>query len=215
MNRGSRDLLWLWIIGISDYIVHSKMADLEINEEIAQCNDEVSKICFDQSRSQEPQIAEEKVDYKDKDLFKLVGGTLKTKNMEIGMIRVERELKVMLLRHWNLYDSISNSNYMVTKLNIHREPGQNTFKKFLARIGCPLEQAKQKYNFMDAQLRSELKQRILDHSAEFKLESILVSSFVRQINEVMQVSAMDVAYSLSTILEYPHHINQYHNDIAK
>lgn len=51
MNRGSRDLLWLWIIGISDYIVHSKMADLEINEEIAECNDEVSKICFDQGRS--------------------------------------------------------------------------------------------------------------------------------------------------------------------
>lgn len=81
-------------------------------------------------------------EYKDRDLFKIVGGSLKTQMMEIGMIRVERELKLMLLRHWNLYDSISNSNYMVTKLNIHREPAKNTFKKFLARIGCPIAQAK-------------------------------------------------------------------------
>lgn len=68
---------------------------------------------------------------------------------------------------------------------------------------------------MEAQLRRELKQRILDHSAEFKLDSILISSHVRQVTETMQVSAMDVAYALSTILEYPHHINQYNDDKIK
>lgn len=65
---------------------------------------------------------------------------------------------------------------------------------------------------MEAQLRGELKQRILDHSAEFKLDSILISSHVRQVTETMQVSAMDVAYAVSTILEYPHHINQFQSD---
>ena len=84
-------------------------------------------------------ILPEGADYQDKDLFKLVEGTLKSSTLEVGMIKVERELKLMLLRHWNLYDSMSNSNYMVSKLAIAREPGQKTFKKFLAQIGCPLE----------------------------------------------------------------------------
>ena len=39
-------------------------------------------------------------DYKDKDLFKLV--TRETSNHEIGTILNEKDLKLMLLRHWTL-----------------------------------------------------------------------------------------------------------------
>ena len=48
----------------------------------------------------------------------------------------------MLLRHWTLFDSICNSNYLVSKLKVGKEPGLKTLKKFLVTIGCSLEQAK-------------------------------------------------------------------------
>jgi cell division control protein 45 len=63
----------------------------------------------------------------------------------------------MLLRHWTLMDSISNSNYVVSKLELWKEPGQMELKRFLAVLGVPIEQAKQKYNFMDPEIRNELK----------------------------------------------------------
>ena len=84
--------------------------------------------------------------------------------MEVGNIKFELDLNIMLLRHWTLYESISNSNHFVTKLEILREPGQKKFKRFLAQIGCPLDQAKQKYMYMDPELRNKLKQSILDKS---------------------------------------------------
>jgi cell division control protein 45 len=62
-------------------------------------------------------------------------------NREKGTILIEQELKLMLLRHWTLYDSMHNSNYLVSKLVLWKEPGQRELKKFLAQIGIPLDQA--------------------------------------------------------------------------
>ena len=78
--------------------------------------------------------------YKDRNLFDLV--TLESNTKELGTIMIEQELKMMMLRHWTLYDSICNSNYLVTKLKIGKEPGLKTFKAFLIKIKFSLEQAK-------------------------------------------------------------------------
>ena len=56
------------------------------------------------------------------DLFKQV--SIQSRNKEIGTITMEQDLKLMLLRHWSLFDSMSNSNYIVAKMNIWKEPGQ-------------------------------------------------------------------------------------------
>ena len=85
-----------------------------------------------------------------------------------------------LLRHWTLYDSISNSNYLVTKLKIGREPGLKTFKKFLVTLGISIEQAQQKYQYMSPDLKKDLKRKIMDVSSDFGIEKILIDSYVRQ-----------------------------------
>jgi hypothetical protein len=55
----------------------------------------------------------------DKDLFKLV--IQETQNEEVGTIMIEKELRLMLLRHWSLLDSAYNSNYLVTKFTLWKE----------------------------------------------------------------------------------------------
>lgn len=64
---------------------------------------------------------------------------MKSVNKEIGTIMIAQELKLMLLRHWTLFDSISNSNYVVSKLKLWREEGQRDLKKFLALLGIPID----------------------------------------------------------------------------
>lgn len=54
----------------------------------------------------------------------------------------EVELKLMLLRHWTLFDSLCNSTYLVAKLELWKEHGQKELKKILALLGVSLDQAK-------------------------------------------------------------------------
>jgi len=89
----------------------------------------------------------------------------------------------MLLRHWTLEDSIYHSNYIISNLKLVKDKDQNRYKEFLAQLGIPLEQAKQKYKFMDRDIKTDIKRRILDKSHLFGIEKILTSSFIYQINE--------------------------------
>lgn len=104
---------------------------------------------------------------------------LQNSNKEIGHIRTEPELNFMLLRHWTLYDSLQNSNYVVQKMELWKEPGQECLRRFIASIGCPLDQAKQKYSFMDPKIKRDLKDRVLEKCENFGLAEILNQTFVR------------------------------------
>jgi len=65
--------------------------------------------------------------------------TQETENQEVGTIMMAQELKLMLLRHWTLEESILNSNFTVTKLETWKEEGQINLKKFLANVGIPID----------------------------------------------------------------------------
>ena len=73
----------------------------------------------------------------EKDLFKYV--SVQSRNKVVGTITMEQELKLMLLRHWTLYESLCNSNYLVSKLELWKEPGQKELRRLLATLGIALE----------------------------------------------------------------------------
>lgn len=203
MNRQTKDMLWFQIVGMSDLIIHNKTGTYDYDDDITRCNDEVQRLNPHIYNKQDDQLDEEGESQAEKnsDLFNLVNA--QTKNKEIGTILMEQELKFMLLRHWTLFDSLSNSTYIVAKMKLWKEPGQVELKRFLATIGVPLEQAKQKYNFMESKIKNELKQKILDCSNHFSLDNVIMNSYLRQIDSKTQISATDMAYSVSSILDSP------------
>lgn len=88
----------------------------------------------------------------------------------------------MLLRHWTLFDSLCNSNYIVSKLEIWKEHGQKELKRLLAILGISLDQAKQKFSFMDPTVRNEFKQKFLELPEDFGLSNIAMNTFIRQLD---------------------------------
>lgn len=44
LNRNNKDLLWFWIIGLSNQIVHQKIGESEYEEEVQVCNEEVLRM---------------------------------------------------------------------------------------------------------------------------------------------------------------------------
>ena len=80
------------------------------------------------------------------DLFQQLN--LVSTSKPVNHIWAEAELKFMLLRFWTLKDSIENSNYTVCSMKIWNEPGRKALNLFFAQLGVPLEQAKQKWNYV-------------------------------------------------------------------
>lgn len=126
-----------------------------------------------------------------------------SQSREIGHIQAETELKFMLLRHWTLYNSIQNSPYMVAKLRLSTEPGQQELLRFLAMTAVPLEEAKQQFAFMNPNIKRRFKERIFEVVQEFNLNDISMTSYSRQFDAKTQLSATDMAYAISALLETP------------
>lgn len=72
------------------------------------------------------------------------------------------DFNFMLLRFWTLFDSINNTNYTVAKLGLWKEPGQKELREFFAQIGVPLDQAKQKFSYMDPDTKKIMQEKILE-----------------------------------------------------
>lgn len=109
----------------------------------------------------------------------------------------------MLLRHWSLQESIYHSNYVIAQLSLANDPGQNKYRELMARIGVPLTEARQKYQYMDKGIRNGLKAKLLEKSSAFGLDNILTCTHVRQVSELLQVSSNDVAFAVASLLEAP------------
>lgn len=131
---------------MTDIIVHQRSGAHSIEHERDECFNEVQRLNPSFYNKQDDGEEHELIDNPqgatdgEKDLFKLV--TLNTRNREIGSIVYEQELKLMLLRHWTLFDSLCNSNYLVSKLQLWKEHGQKELRNILAKLGISLDQAK-------------------------------------------------------------------------
>ena len=52
-------------------------------------------------------------------------------------------------------------------------------------IGCPIEQAKQQYSFMNPEIKNKLKDNIMGVCDKFGLNEIVMNSYSRQFNSNM------------------------------
>ena len=69
---------------------------------------------------------------------------------------------------------------MVSKMGLDKEPGQNKLLQFLIEIGCPVDQAKQQWAFMDPDIKNSLSAKIKAKTDAFGLNDIFIESYYRQ-----------------------------------
>ncbi len=50
-------------------------------------------------------------------------------------IRFIEDFQLVLLRHWNLYDSLFHSTYVATKLGVWKEKGRQRLTNMLVKMG--------------------------------------------------------------------------------
>lgn len=192
LNRSSLDLLWLWIVGLTDQLLHKKIDRVEYEGKISTCINEVvshpSNIYKAPSRIEDEES----------------GFEIQTEQKPVSSLFIEhKDLRIMLYRHWSLYDSLYHSNYIASKLGIWKEPGKNKLNEILAQIGIPLQECKQQYRFMKSQFKATLREKLPIIGNQYEIEDLFITTCVRQYSRKRQYSASDVVYAVSALFEYP------------
>ncbi|BEI83339.1 hypothetical protein CcaverHIS002_0312070 [Cutaneotrichosporon cavernicola] len=112
------------------------------------------------------------------------------------------ELRFVLFRHWNLYDSMLHSSYVAARMGIWRERGQKRIQGLLAKMGYSMQECKQAYAHMDLKLKKELPEKLDAIAPEYGLVELEYPSFVRAFGfEVAVMSAADAVEGLTALLE--------------
>ena len=185
LHKENSFYLWYLIISLTDEYLRYHISDKKYDKLYAVCQNEVLRI--------------EKKKPKDDDTLKIYKSTAK----EGKTILIGSDYKLILYRHWNLYDSFIYSTYPLGVLSTWKEPGKGEVQKIFAYMGIPLSEARQKYRYMKNEYLDTFRDKIIDVSKKFFLNEIIFHSFIYQFDNNTEMSASDCVYLLSCLIECP------------
>ena len=185
LHKENTYYLWYLIISLTDEHLRYHISDKKYDKIYAICQSEILRI--------------EKKKPKEDDTLKIYKSTSK----EGKTILIGSDYKLILYRHWNLYDSFIYSTYPLGILSTWKEPGKGEVQKIFAYMGIPLSEAKQKYRYMKNEYLDTFRDKIIDVSKKFFLNDIIFHSFIYQFDNNTEMSASDCVYLLSCLIECP------------
>ena len=183
MSRDNNDLLWWAIVGHTEQLLLLKS---EIDKYIMgsdKLRDHVSRLNLQVSNSSE---------------------NPDTTTKAVGSMRLsyQKELNLNLYRHWSLYESLQHSIYTASKFKIWTLKGKQKLSEFLAELGLPIVQCKQKFATMDLELRNDVRSIFEEKAEKYGLDDITFNSFTSSFGFRHRFCAADVVYAIIAILEH-------------
>lgn len=125
-----------------------------------------------------------------------------TTNASTGLqITFEKDLDLLLYRHWTVDAAFRHSQLTACKLRLWSLRGEKKMQELLLEMGLPLAQSKQSFKTMDLQLRKEFQSSVEKLSDKYGLSDIVYVTFVLQFGYRHRYNASDVVYALLSILE--------------
>lgn len=193
MRRSDLATLWMAIVGVtSQYLVAAVPEDL-YKDAVAYFRTQIASLSpVVGSRGGAEESRQENVGYA------AVCSEQVTQSLSSST-----ELRLDLVRHWTLYDSLLYSSYTITRLAAWRQTGKRRLLELLATLGIPLKESKQKWCYMRSECKSALDNRLTRVINRFDLgQDIQYDSFVRTMpGHRGSMSAADVVHGISALLE--------------
>lgn len=116
-------------------------------------------------------------------------------------ITFDKELNLYLYRHWSLMESFTHTRYTSCKFKLWTFKGQKRMQEFLAEIGIPLSQCRQKFMSMDMKFRNNLLGWVEDMSEKYKLDDMVYGSFTYRYGFRNKFCAADIVFATNALLE--------------
>lgn len=184
LRRNTNELLWLACVSLTDQFVHERLTDERYHAGVMELEQHINS-----SGNLE---AVNSVTLKD--------GT-KIRAPNASRIAYEDEPRLMLLQEWTLFDSMLCSSYIATKLKTWSDNGMKKLKLLLARMGFALVDCQQKFQYMNLEVKRKMKDEFERFLPEYGLTDFYYRSFLRLHGYRSRVSAADVVYGVTALLE--------------
>ena len=111
------------------------------------------------------------------------------------------EYHFVLYRHWSLYESMLHSPAVACRLAIWSESGRRRLDQLFAKMGFALQQCKQNFSVMSSSIKERLPDALETYAADFGLIDVTFPSFVKVLDNKLQMSAADCVHVVSALLE--------------
>lgn len=184
LRKNTNELLWLACVSLTDQFVHERLTDERYQAGVMELEQHINSSGNLEAVS----------------MVTLKDGT-KIRAPESSRIAYEDEPRLMLLREWNLFDSMLCSSYIATKLKTWSDNGMKKLKLLLARMGFALVDCQQKFQYMNLEVKRKMKDEFERFLPEYGLNDFYYRSFLRLHGYSSRVSAADVVYGVTALLE--------------
>ncbi|RVE67982.1 hypothetical protein OJAV_G00087200 [Oryzias javanicus] len=177
LTKDTKDMLWWAIVGLTDQWVHDKITHMKYVTDIATMQRHVSRHSH---RNEDDE-----------------------NSLSIDCMRIsfEYDLRLTLYQHWSLYESICNSCYTCCHFKLWTLNGQKKLQEYLADMGLPLKQVKQKFNCMDMSIKENLREVIEESSNKYGMKDIRIQTFGAQFGFKNRFLASDMVHAAAALLE--------------
>ncbi|XP_005903325.1 cell division control protein 45 homolog isoform X7 [Bos mutus] len=181
MSKDLSDMLWWAIVGLTDQWVQDKITQVKYVTDVGVLQRHVSR----HSHRREDEAHALSVD--------------------CARISFEYDLRLALYQHWSLHDSLCNTCYTAARFKLWSLHGQKRLQEFLADVGLPLKQVKQKFQSMDVSLKENLREMIEESANKFGMKDMRVQTFSVHFGFKHKFLASDVVFATMSLMESPEH----------
>lgn len=193
MRRSNLDTLWMAIVGVTSQYITSMISHELYQDSLGYFEEQIKTITPDHDLQVEGTSR-----------VRHVGYAPSCSGYQLNRIAPNVELRLDLLRHWSLYDSLLYSTYTATRLSAWRQTGRRRMLELLATLGIPLKESKQQWCYMKEKCKIALEKHFEMAVRRFDLgENVRYDSFVRSLpGHRGDISAADFAHGISSLLEF-------------
>uniref|UniRef100_A0A9L0TM04 Cell division cycle 45 n=1 Tax=Equus caballus TaxID=9796 RepID=A0A9L0TM04_HORSE len=124
-------------------------------------------------------------------------------SVDCTRISFEYDLRLALYQHWSLHESLCNTCYTAARFKLWSVHGQKRLQEFLADMGLPLKQVKQKFQSMDISLKENLREMIEESANKFGMRDMRVQTFSIHFGFKHKFLASDVVFATMSLMESP------------
>nr|XP_020016224.1 cell division control protein 45 homolog isoform X2 [Castor canadensis] len=179
MSKDLNDMLWWAIVGLTDQWVQDKITQMKYVTDVGILQRHVSR---HNHRNEDEE---------------------NTLSVDCTRISFEYDLCLALYQHWSLHDSLCNTSYTAARFKLWSVHGQKQLQEFLADMGLPLKQVKQKFQSMDISLKENLREMIEESANKFGMKGMRVQTFSIHFGFKHKFLASDVVFATMSLMESP------------
>jgi cell division control protein 45 len=198
--KDNNDLLWWSIIGVTEQLINCKIEKdiytrymVELNSHVLRHNHRPTTIMNGMSSANN------------------ASANGNNDDVSINCLKISHvdDLNMILLRHWTILESIFHSIDLACLFKMWTNKGKKKLNEFLADLGLPLHECKQKYSYMDSSFKNDFKSIVASENIREKYKydenQVFISTFIASFGYCNKLTALDMAHAVSALIENDDH----------